>query len=404
MESSNSKSLEPAPQNLLKPSNIDLLKEEVEKTFGRKILFSADCIYLQNHILKHLQFTLSFNTLRRFFKLMESKHQQSAYTLDVLSNYCGFSSFNQFVASKQQSQSANKEHQNSALAHYLVKIFKNIEVKNTNDSIYLELVGQTIQFLEHQPFDFDQFQREIARTENGQKIYFEKFVHIDKLNAYYGAGLHYYLRECPSKDAQVFGHATLCLGCWLSENGAGLEEHYKEMALHRVDRTTPANIAGSFFGAKIFYAHAFNRPQGPTLAEARQYYSLIKSPRENFSSAYLFAKHLSEALVLTRQYEEAAYYIEEALKTRKNNHFLESELVMFEAIKLFNVFVKIHLEGSCKAKELLLSIDPNNFYFLHKRYMTILYLSLRQTIQKNTHTQEQLENLIKETGFTRLTP
>ncbi len=386
--------------NLLKPTNVDLLKEEVEKTFGRKILFSADCIYLQTHILKHLQFTLSFNTLRRFFGLMESKHRQSVYTLDVLSNYCGYSSFNHFVASKEQSQSVNTEHQNFPLTNYLVRIFKNIELKNSNDLVYLELVGQTIQFLEHQSYNFDEFQREIARTKNGQRIYFEKFIHIDKLNSYYGDGLRYYLHECSEKDSQIFGHSTLCFRYWLSGNNMGVEHHYNKITCYAVDKTTPPNIAGGFFAAQLFYANAFNRQQEPILMEARQYYSLLKSSKENLALVYQFLKQLSEALILTAQYEEAMYYIEEAIRKRKNQN-PDNDLGMFEAIHLFNAFIKTHLQEP-EAKELVTSIDPNNYYFLHKQYMTILYLSLKQSFQKNGHNHEQMQNLIEETGFIKL--
>lgn len=386
--------------NLLKPTNVDLLKEEIEKTFGRKILFSADCIYLQTHILKHLQFTLSFNTLRRFFGLMESKHRQSVYTLDVLSNYCGYSSFNHFVASKEQSQSANTEDQNFPLTNYLVRVFKNIELKNNNDLVYLELVGQTIQFLEHQSFGFDAFQREIARTKNGQRIYFEKFIHIDKLNSYYGDGLRYYLHECGEKDGQIFGHSTLCFRYWLSGNNMGVEHNYNKIMLQAVDKTTPPHIAGSFFAAQLFYAHAFNKQQDTILMEARQYYSLMKPSKENSTLSYQFLKQLSEALVLTAQYDEASYYIEEALRKRKGQN-PDNDLGMFEAIQLFNAFVKTHVQEP-DAKELVLSINPNNYYFLHKRYMTILYLSLKQSFQKSSHNHEQMQNLIEETGFTRL--
>ncbi len=400
MKSSNANRLEPTSSNLLKPTNVDLLKEEVEKTFGRKILFSADCIYLQTHILKHLQFTLSFNTLRRFFGLMESKHRQSVYTLDVLSNYCGYSSFNHFVASKQQSQPASTEHQNFPLTNYLVRIFKNIELKNTNDLVYLELVGQTIQFLEHQSYNFDEFQREIARTKNGQRIYFEKFIHIDKLNSYYGDGLRYYLHECNEKDSQIFGHSTLCFRYWLSKNNIGVEHHYNKIIDYAVDKSTPSNIAGSFFAAQLFYANTFNRPQDPILMEARQYYSLIKSSKENLALVYQFLKQFSEALVLTSQYEEATYYIEEAIKKRKNQN-TDNDLGMFEAIHLFKAFVKTHLQEP-DAKELVTSIDPNNYYFLHKQYMTILYLSLKQSFQKSSHNYDQMQNLIEETGFFRL--
>lgn len=403
MKFSNTKRLEPRNESLLESSNIDLLKQEVEKTIGRKILFSSDCHFLQNHIFEQLQFTISFNTLRRFFRLMKTKYGHSVYTLDVLSNYCGYSSFNDFVMHKKQCQSIEATQQNSALINYLITIFKNIEIKNINDPTYFNLVGKTIQFLEDQPSYFDEFQREIARTKNGQQFYFEKFIYIDKLNSSYGDGLRYYLHENKSTKAQLFGHALLCLRYWFTGNNIGVERHYKEVMRHEPDETVPPGIAACFFASQLLYAHAFNKPQEHLLAEAKQYYSRLESSEENSPFIIQFILLFTQALVLSAHYEEAAYYIEEGMEQRKNYKLAECDLGAFDAIDLFNGMVKSRTGETSLAKEILASINPNNFHFLHKRYLTILYLTLKQDFQKNTHIDEQIRDLISKTGFSRLT-
>ena len=401
MKSPNANRLETPHAHILESSNIDLLKLEVEKTLGRKIVFSADCLYLQSHISKLLQHTLSFNTLRRFFKLMEAKHQQSVYTLDVLSHYCGYSSFTEFVHHKKQNESGSKP-EDSSLLDYLVRIFKGMELKNPNDPTYLSLVGQTIQYLEHQPHYFEDLHREIARTKNGQKIYFEKFINIDKLNSYYGDGLRYYLRENNTKEGQIFGHSFLCLRYWFTGNPMGVERHYKEVLQHTIDYTIPPHIAGCFFATQVLYADAFNKPQDAVLSGARLLFSAYQPSRENLPLIFQGIKHLAQALLLTGHYEEAAFYLEDAYSKRKNYIPAECDLEVWEAIDLFQAFVKMQMGEPAATKKILNSINPDNFYFLHKQYLTTLYLSLKQKLHKTAPMQEQIQDLIHKTGFHKL--
>ncbi len=74
--------------------SIDLLKDEVKKIFGRRILSSADCQNLCEDILSTSSIKISFNTIRRFFSLIKAVSRPSIYTLNTLSNYCGFSDKN----------------------------------------------------------------------------------------------------------------------------------------------------------------------------------------------------------------------------------------------------------------------------------------------------------------------
>src|SRR3954470_15017377 len=176
-------------------NGINLLKNEVEKRFGRRVISSADCQNLCNDILHTNSIKISFNTIRRFFNLMRATNQPSEYTLNALSNYCGFSSFGKFIIFKQQNIILENQNQDEILLSFLTLFFKQVEIFKPHDITFLNLVQQTILHLDHYPNMIDAFQREIAKTKNGQNFYFERFVFIDKLNSYYGQGLQYYLDE-----------------------------------------------------------------------------------------------------------------------------------------------------------------------------------------------------------------
>ncbi|HEV7621858.1 MAG TPA: hypothetical protein VGO09_09000, partial [Flavisolibacter sp.] len=195
----------------MESDQLELLQQEIEKTFGRRVLSSADCHLLCVDIEQRTQQRISFNTLRRHFNLMKDSHEPSIYTLDVLSNYCGFSSFDDFILFKKNHAVTNVKNMDTGLLNYLIMLFKNTEVNNSIDITYFSFVHHTINYLEKHQHMIDAFQRGISKTRNGQNYYFEQFINIDKLNSYYGDGLRYYLNERKDKNAQVFGYSLLCL-------------------------------------------------------------------------------------------------------------------------------------------------------------------------------------------------
>src|SRR5215203_992398 len=107
------------------------------------------------------------------------------YTLNTLSIYCGFSSFDNFTTSRHPGSVSDTDF-DSCLLRYMILLFRDTEVQDRNDATYANLVQQTILFLNNYPSLVDPFQRQIAKTKNGQHFFFEKFINIDRLNSIYG--------------------------------------------------------------------------------------------------------------------------------------------------------------------------------------------------------------------------
>jgi hypothetical protein len=75
---------------------IDELKTEVEKTLGRRIVTRGDCELLAEDLYLKTGAILSYNTFRRLFGIIEYRKPRES-TLDVLSEYIGFQSFQDFT-------------------------------------------------------------------------------------------------------------------------------------------------------------------------------------------------------------------------------------------------------------------------------------------------------------------
>ncbi len=386
----------------MKPDHINLLKSEVEKIFGRRILSSADCQNLCEAILQTCGIKISFNTVRRYFNLMKSTSQPSSFTLNTLCNYCGYSSFDDFVIVKRPNEIAANQTQDHIVLSYLTLFFKQIEVCKKTDLTYLSLVQQTILHLEHYPSIIDRFQREIAKTKNGQSFYFEQFIFIDKLNSYYGSGLHYYLNEKKTREAQLFGHSLLCFRAWLIQDYEGVEKHSEKVMECGVDESISHPVNARYFATQLYYAHVFGVGIEAIIVEARRFYLSMLRSKEDNTGLNCFEVIIAEALILTSQYEEALFYIDEVLKNVKTNIPSYIDVALYENVSLLKSIVFAHTGKKLKAYEILQDINPYKYSFLSRQYLNILYLSNKQFLRNNNEDEMQIRHLIAETGFVAL--
>ncbi len=76
------------------------LRSEIEIRFKRQILTHRDCELLSNDIKETTGTAISVSTLRRLYGFDVSESFPSHYTLDTLSVYCGYHSWQQFTAMK----------------------------------------------------------------------------------------------------------------------------------------------------------------------------------------------------------------------------------------------------------------------------------------------------------------
>lgn len=75
---------------------IQLLREHIEKTIGRKISRPRDFEYLSQLIFKQTKESVSISTLKRFWGYVASSNSWRVNTLDILCDLVGYSSWDGF--------------------------------------------------------------------------------------------------------------------------------------------------------------------------------------------------------------------------------------------------------------------------------------------------------------------
>ena len=77
------------------------IKKKIEKKFGKIIRYSKDCEVLAISISKYCGETISASTLKRIFDLRNSTSKPRLATLDLISNYAGYNSWNEAIELRQ---------------------------------------------------------------------------------------------------------------------------------------------------------------------------------------------------------------------------------------------------------------------------------------------------------------
>lgn len=129
------------------------LRHQIEEKFGKKIETRGDCETLADQISEHTGVILSYNTIRRFFGLDKNKYRTRESTLDALSKYLSYDSFQHFKISLPYDQQRIR-----SLHFYEVlntnnsdQLYSLLVANRHNRPLFLELIIQTTRhFLIHQ--------------------------------------------------------------------------------------------------------------------------------------------------------------------------------------------------------------------------------------------------------------
>ncbi|HYH16962.1 MAG TPA: hypothetical protein VD794_17135, partial [Flavisolibacter sp.] len=215
-------------------------------------------------------------------------------------------------------------------------------------------------------------------------------------------GVKYYLSEQRSVEGQAFGYSVLCLKDWLSADHANLKRHFEHLSkLGPVEPTEPY-IYGFYIASHLFHADIFKTDPHQILAAAYKVHFEWKRSKKQQYLSKSFEYILAMALVMTRHYKDALYYINEAILICPTPN-TQLEQYAYRRLMLFKAIAFAQSRINDEAEKLFKQIQPSQFYFLSKKMDTILYLSMGSYLKgTNNKLEEKLQDLIVETGFLRL--
>jgi hypothetical protein len=205
--------------------NIDSLLEHTQSTFGKTITTNFDCCNLADEIFRTTDFLISAQTLRRVFRLIQSKTGASRYTIEVLCRYCGYQSLDQFFFYTENA-SMNPARINEATIY---KDFFDVETlpisRQALNSTYRKAVKNILKHLYSDRDLYNLVVPMLADNRTAQNYLFEQFPYIDGLGRGFAAGYNFYLQRKLEPEAQCFGNAILFLSAALQNDQTGLDTY-----------------------------------------------------------------------------------------------------------------------------------------------------------------------------------
>ena len=100
----------------------EYLFREVENVFHHKISTSTNCNQLSREIQVKTSHYISAQTLRRLYGLVKTNTSPSLFTLDTLSQYCGYEDWNQLYSEKRNIDSTPV--QTKAFSKWVLDFYK----------------------------------------------------------------------------------------------------------------------------------------------------------------------------------------------------------------------------------------------------------------------------------------
>lgn len=377
------------------------LKEEVEQTFGRPVFTAKDCIQLSSEIYLKTRVQISPHTLRRLFGLVKVDTAPSTSTLNILAKYCGFSSVSDVPQSVCNPCDKKTVHAENVL-NFLLGLFNEVPLHQLKWDDLLCLVKNMTVLLNREPTLAYSFQRKIAKTLNGQVLYFERFIYLDKLNDYYGDCLKYYMQEKKTLEAECFGYSLLVLRYWLTGEDQKLCESFWPIQQIPQGKLTDPALLGRYYAAKLLFAHVAGHSIEKVIYDIHKYHLNISAQKEKKYEFPIFEYLVSSAMVLTGKYREAIYFLEFG-PTNHHKELTYGQLGYYQLMMLYKAIALVETGEQQKAEKLYNKMKPTEFTFLSKKLSMILLLLLAGRLKKNVHKKNDIfYALVADTGFSRL--
>ena len=196
---------------------IEILKDLIRKEYSPRNITMSSCGDLSLDVFHRTSENISASTLQRFFDLVPKTASISKTSLNILSEYAGFSDWDDFCR-KQESSNENLLKEKYIPDEMGLKLFE-IALKNHNFSTiidYLKLLPisddkelnytkQRLGSLFEEVFRRDAVARkkllpELAKIEQGRYYFYERIVDIDYLSVYYADALSHYKKYIDYND------------------------------------------------------------------------------------------------------------------------------------------------------------------------------------------------------------
>jgi hypothetical protein len=400
-----------------KEEHVNYLKNLIYMQFSKEVLTTYDCKLLTESIKEKINETLSSDTLRRFFGVIQTVSLPSLYTLDVLSKFVGCKNWVGLIASY---ETQNKLYQKSLLYDVVEENVSNEELFSKlqdftkseelfalfNQILLVKVKQKDSDFLKNifalkSLFDFEEYYKyEIYHTvhlvgalclkhdwlktiaiENFFNLPYEEDYFVEWLvlpqQDYYSKILNRYFelnKNCNSK--MIFYHLIQCTKFAKVNNWQDFSFHFKELQFFKKDIWSINNILlMRWYGVHLLHLKEFNNEIEMLLVVKE----ILKCEAVNNPDA---GDRVSSIFIISSYLVDVDLY-EIVVNLYQNNASKYSNILGYWAalnynhLKVFYAFSLSQINQLEKGKLVFSEIDPNKFDMNFKEELSVIYQKMK---------------------------
>lgn len=383
----------PRVANNINPIDLLNLKEDVLCRYGTMLHKSVDCDKIAKVVSRETKSYINGITFKRLFGFTKYPYNPSYQTLDILCKYIGFENWIEYLAIKNQK---------STISEQEITLYKSIfdfdyinDVKNDEGGIQ-SISRQIIKKIISAPNSFKIVIDALANNKWAQIFIFEHFPIYDYLIPFYHYAYIQYLKHKKTREAQLFGNSILFLKALWTFDKDEASKRIKEINKTGLSSEIHPFVLGRYFASNLYYTHFFTENDTKQLVEKIiEFEKRIKIENNHFKDFPAFHYIISEALLHCNYYLETINIIDIAFnKYQFKREFAKKgyyrQMLMFKADALFE------LGDKNQAQLIMKKVNPNNFYFISKKYYTTLYHLIKFKINPNQISKDLSKRFIIE--------
>lgn len=364
------------------------LQKEVIKKFGKEINTATHCDHLAILLKQSYNFNISSQTLRRFFGLIKSDSKTSHFTLNMLSQFCGFLDFKDFTTSYNNSE---------------IKTF--FADNGNRDQDYWQKSEQLCKQITNSTELLVSTHHRLMSFPLVRKYFIENHPLRDLIGTVYSQYFLAYLKFNNSNEAKIFAYGFLFKGAFLQQNMELMELYYNKVQETELTEGIHVIPSGLKYGVQLLYTDLTGNEK-----LFKKYFNEMKSVRLSYiehsaKSVCSFEYTVLESLIFTNRTKELQFLIENnTFQQNSDQSFIPSERKQTH-LEVWKILCAVSYQKMGDFKKMQYYLDLVNLENLgigwKKYYSLMYYFALLNVADKNKEADiiSKLEGLINETYF-----
>lgn len=389
---------------------IEVLKEEVEKKFGKKVENRGDCELIADGILEILDKTISYNTLRRLYGLAPYS-KPNMNTLNTLAEFIGYHNYLHFTKNFNYKEKATLfqttyKYLYDENEEQIIELVKKTK-KSTEDYIGFltflirelfrdrnyNLINQVflLDEVDYLQFSYDEliylgnslglilrkekrFPKELSKNRNFLNCVFLIFVDYSSLNSYYGDWAKSLMLSKNSSEVKLFSRAVLQFRNFLN---------LKKVKPIKIDTIYSGEIH-PILCSRLLALYFLSEKNNDVEEVLTTYFNFYK---KSTSSSDYWLELLSSS-ILTKNIEIMCFLVKN-LKLKSEFYYQREHLNSYYLMSAF--YYKFTNNGN-KEIESIKQFDISEYKYCYEDYTNLLYLIYLYHSNKSSSKRKSLKN------------